>query len=187
MVTTEQNLETADPTNIVIFGAAGDLTKRKLIPSLVRMIKSGLVHSDSRIIGVVNNRTEEVWFNLIRESLGEFSPEVGMDEEKWAVFSSRMKMVPGDLASEDTYARLAESLESLGGRKNAMFYCAVPPEWYGEVANGLEKSGLVGEDEGYRRLVIEKPFGMDLETARALMAGGDCRERPGPEYRSQVH
>ena len=168
MVTTEQNLETADPTNIVIFGAAGDLTKRKLIPSLVRMIKSGLVHSDSRIIGVVNNRTEEVWFNLIRESLGEFSPEVGMDDDKWAVFSSKMKMVPGDLAKEDTYTRLAEALESLGGRKNAMFYCAVPPEWYGNVANGLEKSGLVSEDEGYRRLVIEKPFGMDLETARAL-------------------
>jgi glucose-6-phosphate 1-dehydrogenase len=168
MVTAEQSLETADPTNIVIFGAAGDLTKRKLIPSLVRMLKSGLVHEDSRIIGVVNNRTEEVWFNLIRESLSEFSPEVGMDDEKWAVFSSRMKMVPGDLAKEDTYTRLAEALESLGGRKNAMFYCAVPPEWYGEVANGLEKSGLVSEDEGYRRLVIEKPFGMDLETARAL-------------------
>ena len=168
MVTTEQNLETADPTNIVIFGAAGDLTKRKLIPSLVRMIKGGLVHSDSRIIGVVNNRTEEVWFNLIRESLNEFSPEVGMDDDKWAVFSSMMKMVPGDLAKEDTYTRLAEALESLGGRKNAVFYCAVPPEWYGNVANGLEISGLVSEDEGYRRLVIEKPFGMDLETARAL-------------------
>lgn len=168
MVTTEQNLETADPTNIVIFGAAGDLTKRKLIPALVRMIKSGLVHGDSRIIGVVNNRTEEVWFNLIRESLSEFSPEVGMDDDKWAVFSSRMKMVPGDLASEDTYARLADALESLGGRKNAMFYCAVPPEWYGKVASGLENSGLISQNEGYRRLVIEKPFGMDLETARAL-------------------
>jgi glucose-6-phosphate 1-dehydrogenase len=168
MVTTEQNLETADPTNIVIFGAAGDLTKRKLIPALVRMIKSGLVHGDSRIIGVVNNRTEEVWFNLIRESLSEFSPEVGMDDEKWAVFSSRMKMVPGDLASEDTYARLADALELLGGRKNAMFYCAVPPEWYGKVASGLENSGLISQNEGYRRLVIEKPFGMDLETARAL-------------------
>jgi len=168
MVTAEQGLETADPTNIVIFGAAGDLTKRKLIPSLVRMLKSGLVHSDSRIIGVVNNRTEEVWFNLIRESLGEFSPEVGMDDDKWAAFSSRMKMVPGDLAKEDTYTRLADALESLGGRKNAMFYCAVPPEWYGKVASGLENSGLVSEDEGYRRLVIEKPFGMDLETARVL-------------------
>jgi len=168
MVTADQNLETADPTNIVIFGAAGDLTKRKLMPALVRMIKSGLVHTDSRILGMVNNRTEEVWFNLIRESLSKFSPEVGMDDDKWAVFSSRMKMVPGDLGNEDTYTRLAEALESLGGRKNAMFYCAVPPEWYGKVAKGLESSGLVSENEGYRRLVIEKPFGMDLESARAL-------------------
>ena len=168
MVTTEQRIETADPTNIVIFGAAGDLTKRKLIPSLVRMLKSGLVHADSRILGVVNNRTEEVWFNLIRESLGKYSPEIGMDDDKWAAFSRMLKMVPGDLAKEETYTRLAESLETMGGRKNAMFYCAVPPEWYGKVANGLESTGLVNEDEGYRRLVIEKPFGMDLHSARAL-------------------
>jgi glucose-6-phosphate 1-dehydrogenase len=168
MVTAEQGIETADPTNIVIFGAAGDLTKRKLIPALVRMIENGLVHEDSRIIGVVNNRTEEVWFNLIRESLGRFSPQLGMDEDKWAVFSSRMKMVAGDLASNDTYVRLAESLEKLGGRKNAVFYCAIPPEWYGKVADGLENNGLVSEEEGYRRLVIEKPFGMNLETAHEL-------------------
>ena len=89
MVTAEQGIETADPTNIVIFGAAGDLTKRKLIPALVRMIENGLVHEDSRIIGVVNNRTEEVWFNLIRESLERFSPQLGLDDEaKWGVFSS---------------------------------------------------------------------------------------------------
>jgi glucose-6-phosphate 1-dehydrogenase len=91
-----------------------------------------------------------------------------MDEDKWAVFSSRMKMVAGDLASNDTYVRLAESLEKLGGRKNAMFYCAIPPEWYGKVADGLENNGLVSEEEGYRRLVIEKPFGMNLETAHEL-------------------
>ena len=164
----EREVETADPTNIVIFGAAGDLTKRKLIPALVRMLDCGLVHGDSRIIGVVNNRTEEVWFNLIRDGLQEFSPQLAIDDDRWAEFSSRMIMVPGDLADPQTYARLAESLQSLGGRKNAMFYCAVPPEWYGKVAEGLESTGLVREEEGYRRLVIEKPFGMDLESAQAL-------------------
>jgi glucose-6-phosphate 1-dehydrogenase len=164
----EKNIETADPTNIVIFGAAGDLTKRKLIPALVRMIDCGLVHADSRILGVVNNRTEEVWFNLIREALHKYSPEVAMDEAKWQSFSSRMKMVPGDLSDKVTYSRLTESLETLGGKKNAMFYCAIPPEWYGKVADGLEQQGLVSEEEGYRRLVIEKPFGMDLESAKAL-------------------
>jgi glucose-6-phosphate 1-dehydrogenase len=163
-----KNNETADPTNIVIFGAAGDLTKRKLIPALVRMIDCGLVHEDSRILGVVNNRTDEVWFNLIREGLHKYSPQIAMDEERWEKFSARMKMVPGDLGDQATYARLAESLETLGGKKNAVFYCAIPPEWYGKVANGLEQQGLVSEEEGYRRLVIEKPFGMDLESAQAL-------------------
>ncbi len=164
----EREVETADPTNIVIFGAAGDLTKRKLIPALVRMLDCGLVHGDSRIIGVVNNHTQEVWFNLIREGLEKYSPHLGIDDRKWADLSSRMIMVPGDLADPQTYAQLAESLQSLGGRKNAMFYCAVPPEWYGKVAEGLESTGLVREEEGYRRLVIEKPFGMNLESAQAL-------------------
>jgi glucose-6-phosphate 1-dehydrogenase len=165
---TDTNIETAEPTNIVIFGAAGDLTKRKLIPALLRMIDCGLVHADSRILGVVNNRTEEVWFNLIRAGLHKYSPHIAMDEERWNAFSSRMKMVPGDLGDEATYARLAEALETLDGKKNAMFYCAIPPEWYGKVADGLEQQGLVSEEEGYRRLVIEKPFGMDLESAKAL-------------------
>lgn len=163
-----KNIETADPTNIVIFGAAGDLTKRKLIPALVRMIDCGLVHEDSRILGVVNNRTDEVWFNLIRAGLHKYSPQIAMDEERWEKFSARMKMVPGDLGDQATYARLEESMETLGGKKNAVFYCAIPPEWYGKVANGLEQQGLVSEEEGYRRLVIEKPFGMDLESAQAL-------------------
>ncbi len=168
MVSAEQNMETADPTNIVIFGAAGDLTKRKLMPALVRMIECGLVHKDSRIIGVVNNRTEEVWFNLIHESLVKYSPQIAMDADKWTVFASRLKMVPGDLGEENTYTRLAAALETLGGSKNVMFYCAIPPEWYGKVTTGLESAGLVSEQDGYRRLVIEKPFGMDLESARAL-------------------
>jgi glucose-6-phosphate 1-dehydrogenase len=165
---TEANIETAEPTNIVIFGAAGDLTKRKLIPALVRMIDCGLVHVDSRILGVVNNRTEEVWFNLIRAGLHKYSPQIDMDEARWNAFSARMEMVPGDLSDEATYTRLAQALATLGGKKNAVFYCAIPPEWYGKVADGLERQGLVSEEEGYRRLVIEKPFGMNLESAKAL-------------------
>ncbi|MGB5516840.1 MAG: glucose-6-phosphate dehydrogenase, partial [Gammaproteobacteria bacterium] len=65
-MTATHNDETADPTNIVIFGAAGDLTKRKLMPALIRMLEYGLLHNESRIIGVVNNRTEQVWLDLIR-------------------------------------------------------------------------------------------------------------------------
>ena len=168
MVTVDQNIETADPTNIVIFGVTGDLSKRKLMPALVRMLCCGLVHTDSKIIGVVNNRTEEVWTNLVREGMQEFSPEIIEDESKWNEFLSRLIMVPGDLGDEATYQRLADSLVEIDGKKNAMFYCAIPPAWYGKVTSGLDKTGLADEDEGYRRLVIEKPFGQNLKSARAL-------------------
>ena len=168
MVTADQIIETADPTNIVIFGVTGDLSKRKLMPALVRMLCCGLVHTDSKIIGVVNNRTEEVWINLVREGMQEFSPEIIEDESRWKVFLARLIMVPGDLGDEATYQRLADALVEIDGKKNAMFYCAIPPAWYGKVTSGLDKAGLVDEDEGYRRLVIEKPFGKNLESARAL-------------------
>ena len=157
-----------EPTNIVIFGATGDLTKRKLMPALITMIDCGLLHPDSRIIGVVNNRSEQEWLELVRAGLQEFSPEVAMDEARWQQFSAMLKMVPGDLDNAATYIELAAALETLGGRKNALFYCAIPPEWYGRTATGLHDAGLVEQTGGFRRIVIEKPFGMDLASARTL-------------------
>ncbi len=168
MTATEQQLETAEPTNIVIFGATGDLTRRKLMPALLRMLCCGLVHADSRIIGVVHDSNEAEWLQLLKDGFDEFSPQLNVDEASWLKFSSHLKMVSGDLGDEATYQRVADSLETLGGKKNAMFYCAIPPEWYGKVAQGLHRVGMVNEDNGYRRLVIEKPFGSNLETASRL-------------------
>jgi glucose-6-phosphate 1-dehydrogenase len=157
-----------EPTNIVIFGATGDLTKRKLMPALIKMIECGLVHPQSRIIGVVNGRTPEEWHEMVRAGLDKYSRNEAMSEEEWRKFSAMLKMVPGDLADEETYARLADSIELLGGKKNAMFYCAIPPQWYPAVTRGLHRVGLADESEGFRRVVIEKPFGMDLQTSREL-------------------
>ncbi len=168
MLTSDQIIETAEPTNIVIFGVTGDLSKRKLMPALVRMLCCGLVNTDSKILGVVNNRSEEVWLELVREGMQQFSPEIVADKKRWQKFLSRLIMVPGDLGEETTYQRIAEALVTLGGKKNAMFYCAIPPDWYGKVAQGLHKANLANQAEGYRRLVIEKPFGHSLESARLL-------------------
>ena len=168
MLTAEQIFETADPTNIVIFGATGDLTKRKLLPALVRMFSCGLVHQDSQIIGVVHDCTEEEWIELVRKSLHQFSNEVAHDETRWLDFTSHLKVVTGDLLEDSTYHSLAESLQSSGGKKNAMFYCAIPPAIYGNVAQGIKHAGLACEADGYRRLVIEKPFGRNLESAKLL-------------------
>ena len=168
MVTADQIIETADPTNIVIFGAAGDLSKRKLMPALMRMLCCGLVNRDSRILGVIRNRSREEWVHQLREGFEKYSPNIKIDDTKWQKFASHLDIVEGTLDDDTTYERLAESLQTLGGKKNAMFYCAVPPDWYGTVTQGLHKAGLANEAEGYRRLVIEKPFGHDLESARAL-------------------
>lgn len=168
MVTADQIIETADPSNIVIFGAAGDLTKRKLMPALLRMLCCGLVHEKSRIIGVLRNRSKEEWLQQLREGLHKHSPNLALDDDKWQRFSSHLTIVDGDLDNDELYQRLASSIETIDGKKNAMFYCAIPPGWYCRVAEGLSKAGLANEDQGYRRLVIEKPFGHDLKSARAL-------------------
>ena len=168
MLTADQEFETAEPTNIVIFGAAGDLSKRKLMPALMRMLCCGLVHDDSRILGVLRNRTKEEWVEQLREGFRNYSPGIEIDENKWQRFASHLEIVEGTLDDETTYQRLDESLETLDGKRNAMFYCAVPPGWYGAVAQGLHKAGLANEEQGYRRLVIEKPFGHSFESACAL-------------------
>jgi len=160
--------EPTEPTNIVIFGAGGDLTKRKLIPALIKMLRCGLLHHESKIVGVLKNRTEEVWLNSLRQGIDDYAPDLGMDDEQWQEFSARFKMVSGDLQDDQTYQDLAASLETLATRVNALFYCAVPPQWYTTIAAGLDKVGLADEDDGFRRVVIEKPFGMDRGSAREL-------------------
>jgi glucose-6-phosphate 1-dehydrogenase len=160
--------EPTEPTNIVIFGAGGDLTKRKLIPALIEMLRCGLLHPTSRIIGVLKGRTHDEWLDSLYRGIHEYAPDTGMGEQEWQDFSAMFKMVPGDLEDETTYADLATSLETINGHSNALFYCAVPPDWYTTIATGLHKVGLANEQDGYRRVVIEKPFGMDLTSARKL-------------------
>jgi len=160
--------EPTEPANIVIFGAGGDLTKRKLIPALVKMLRCGLLHVDSKIIGVLKGRTHDEWLDALHQGMRDFAKDISMDDSQWKEFSGMFKMVAGDLENDQTYIDLAESLETIEGKTNAMFYCAVPPHTYTTVASGLHNFGLADESEGYRRVVIEKPFGMDLASAKEL-------------------
>lgn len=160
--------EPTEPANIVIFGAGGDLTKRKLIPALVKMLRCGLLHPKSKIIGVLKKSTREVWLDNLLQGLIDYSPDIEMSDQQWLEFSARLKIVNGDLEDEQTYINLASSLELLDNRTNALFYCAVPPALYTTIAAGIHKQKLDDEGEGFRRVVIEKPFGMDLESSRQL-------------------
>jgi len=162
------------PANIVIFGATGDLTKRKLMPALARMYRTGLVHPRSRIIGVARDMQEAAWLDMIRAALDTYAAGLDYSAEEWETFAARLRLVPGDLDDDDTYTRLAGTLDTVDGHCNAMFYLAIPPEWYVRTAQGLDRGGLAREDGGYRRIVIEKPFGLDLASSiglnRALQA-----------------
>ena len=114
MLTADHEIESADPTNIVIFGAAGDLSKRKLMPALMRMLCCGLIHDDSRILGVLRNRTKEEWIAQLRDGFQRYSPDIEIDEERWRKFTSHLDIVEGTLDDETTYERLDEALQILG-------------------------------------------------------------------------
>lgn len=160
--------EPTEPTNIVIFGAGGDLTKRKLIPALVKMLRCGLLHPESKIIGVLKGRKQNDWLDSLHQGMLDYAKDVEMSKKQWQDFSAMFSMVDGDLEDDKTYKSLAKAMEKLNGFTHALFYCAVPPSMYTTIAAGLHKQGLSDETDGFRRVVIEKPFGMDLPSARQL-------------------
>ncbi len=161
-------MDITEPSNIVIFGAAGDLSKRKLMPALYKMLQCDLLHPDSRIIGVTRNVETADWIQVIRDGLEKYLNNIELSEQGWNQFSPMLSMVSGDLGTDATYRQVKDSLQCINGQQHVLFYLAIPPSWYEAVVQGLYGVGLQDESEGYRRIVIEKPFGMDLASARAL-------------------
>jgi glucose-6-phosphate 1-dehydrogenase len=163
----------ADPCIVVIFGATGDLTKRKLMPALFDLCRLGCLEQ-VRILGVGRNASsEDEYRNLVHEALTKSDKVDDLDEHVWNDFARRIHYVAGELEDEDTYQTITAQLEELaanGASKNRLFYLATPPSLFDEIVNGLGKAGLAKEDELWSRIVVEKPFGTDLESARALNA-----------------
>jgi len=158
-----------EAANIVIFGATGDLTKRKLLPALAHMHRWNLLGPYSRIIGAVRgNFSQSKWKNYVHEALLRFFPDAVLNPRSWMRIKDKLDVVVGDLGEPELYQQLAKSMHEVDGKKNALFYLAIPPSWYETVARNLRESGLADESEGFRRIVIEKPFGMDLASAEAL-------------------
>jgi glucose-6-phosphate 1-dehydrogenase len=152
---------------MVIFGATGDLTRRKLIPSLVDLAAQGVLPEPFTIVGYAIDDWDDARF---RAELRGATPA-----DVWERFASRLFYVPGDFRDAAGYARLGERLEQIdaqsGAHDNRLYYLATPPSFYGDIVRQLGTAGLVHEDgHGWRRVVIEKPFGRDLDSARALNA-----------------
>ncbi len=163
----------ADPCIMVIFGASGDLTKRKLIPALYNLAKENLLSKEFAIIGVARRPLGDGEFG--KKLSGEIQEYFGgsIDSNLWDWFVQRLHYLSGDIQDGDLYRRLKEKLAEVDGRHgtpgNYFFYLAISPELFSPVIRQLGESGLATEENGqWRRVIIEKPFGRDLESARAL-------------------
>jgi glucose-6-phosphate 1-dehydrogenase len=165
----------AGPCVIVIFGASGDLTKRKLLPSLCNLVASGLLAEDFAIIGVGRREwSDEDFRQQMRSAVAEFATQK-VDSAVWTNIEQRMRYCRGAYTDPGTYQRLSTMLAESDAKHhtggNALFYLSVPPASFAPIAQQLHETGLLKETPtAWRRLVIEKPFGHDLASARELNA-----------------
>ena len=169
----QPSLPNADPCVVVIFGATGDLTKRKLMPALCRLCTEGCLES-VEILGVGrSDMTDDAFQAFVREALDKSKKIEHLDEEEWDRFAKRLHYLGGELDSDETYRKVAErlgELASAGASKNHLFYFATPPSLAPAMVKGLGEANLANEDDHWSRIVVEKPFGRDLESAKALNA-----------------
>ena len=162
-----------EPCTIVIFGASGDLTARKLIPAFYHLCKEKQMPPMFRIIGFARReKTDESWRNELRAALDQFSRTQPVDENVWRGFAANLFYCQGDLADPAAYQKLEGLLTSFGDaplRENLLFYLATSPSQFGEVVEQIHRSGLLNkEGSAWQRIVVEKPFGHDLASARTL-------------------
>jgi glucose-6-phosphate 1-dehydrogenase len=164
-----------DPCTIVIFGAAGDLTKRKLLPALYNLKSNGLLARELAIIGVARKpKSHEQFREEQSEEIREFAT-TAVEEPLWKELRDALYYLPGEVSDPQVYRSLAALLDEVtqqhGTGGNVLFYLAVPPSLFGVIVGHLGEADLVREDgRAWKRVVIEKPFGRDLDSARALNA-----------------
>lgn len=162
-----------EPCAIVIFGAAGDLTKRMLIPALYNLAKSGLLPEEFTIIGVAHTDLSSDQFrNHMSQDIQEFATQ-DVDDEIWHWIEKRLDYLQGDFEDFNTYVKLQQLLSQLDKTKgtsgNYLFYLATSPSFFQSIVAGLGQAKLTSEsDQQWRRVIIEKPFGQDLASARSL-------------------
>jgi glucose-6-phosphate 1-dehydrogenase len=169
--TDQPGVKQADPCVMVIFGGAGDLAKRLLVPALCNLIESKLLPDGFAMVGVARAEMDTNGYRrYLGETLRTFAPGVAPETVRWLV--ERSFYVQGAFDDPATYEKLQSLLAEIAtarGTRNYLFYLATPPDYFVKIVRRLGKAGLVEESEGaWRRVVIEKPFGHDLASARAL-------------------
>jgi glucose-6-phosphate 1-dehydrogenase len=161
--------EICDEACIVIFGASGDLTQRKLIPALYNLYLKRRLAQTFRIVGVARSElTDEQFREKVREGVKLFSPETYTDAH-WNLFAPHILYCAGDANQIDSYLKLDEFLKRFeADAANRLYYLSTAPSLYEPTLLNLHAAGMAQSDTGWRRVVVEKPFGYDLASARAL-------------------
>ena len=154
---------------LVIFGASGDLTRRKLVPALYNLYRKGRLPDEFRIAGTSRTPfSHEEFRQRMRAGAEEFAG-VEIEAATWEAFASNIFYLPGNLKEREDYEMLSQKLGELeGAAANRIYYLAIAPEFYAITIEKLGESGMARENDGWRRVVIEKPFGHDLASAHEL-------------------
>jgi glucose-6-phosphate 1-dehydrogenase len=161
-------VQTIDPCTFVIFGATGNLARNKLIPALYHLEQAGRLPDDMTIVGFGRREWDDDQWHAEVEKLLEGRVRAGIDPKVFASFIRRLRFFRGDLDDPESYERLSLLLDGNGFSDNVVFYMAIRPAEFSVVSSNLARVGLNCSDAGWRRLVIEKPFGYDLESAQML-------------------
>jgi glucose-6-phosphate 1-dehydrogenase len=166
------SLPQAGSALLVIFGASGDLTRRKLIPALYDLTCVGCVPRKFEVLGVGRTAmTNEEFRGRMRQGATDSGGIRNLEREQWANFEKRLFYLNGDPGDTGFYRQMAAKLEEMqqaGSSTNHLFYVSTPASVAGPIIEGLGSAGLNHNDRGWSRIVLEKPFGRDLESARQL-------------------
>src|SRR4051812_20065847 len=163
----------AGPSGLIIFGVTGDLSRKKLMPAVYDLANRGLLPPGFALVGFARrDYTNQDFAQIVHDSVKEHA-RTPFREEVWQQLSEGFRFVPGDLTDDQAFKRLRETVDELdvtrGTGGNHAFYLSIPPGLFPEVVRQLSEHGLTNENPGsWRRVVIEKPFGHDLKSAREL-------------------
>jgi glucose-6-phosphate 1-dehydrogenase len=170
-------LPEVEPSVIIIFGASGDLSKRKLIPALYDLFYAGCLKRNFAVLGVGQAPwSDEEFRATMREGAAASEDVDAFDDAKWQEFAAHLTYMTGDLQADATYAEVAARLTKLhaqiapDGKEHRLFYFSTPPSLAPVIVQHLGAAGLNKEENGWARIIVEKPFGRDLKSAQALNA-----------------